>query len=104
MYIFWSFQSSEINIHSLPGQLAATRKLCHLYTLESPDQAQCIIYSQHQVLLLRRSGDRGQEGHALEAISQLYITLGTERSVCVCVCRTETSHTHTCLHTVSFKM
>ncbi|XP_067435120.1 SH3 domain and tetratricopeptide repeat-containing protein 1 [Thunnus thynnus] len=69
-----------INANVLECQLTATRHLCHLYGCESPDQAQCIIYSQHQVQLLRRTGDRGQEGDALEAISQLYLTLGTDRA------------------------
>lgn len=71
--------------YSLPGQLSATKHLCHLYGCESPDRGQCIIYSQHQVQLLRRLEDKGQEGDALEAISQLYLTLGTERCVCECV-------------------
>lgn len=66
-----------------PGQLTATRDLCRLYGRESPDQAQCIIYNQHQVQLLRRLGDRAQEGEALEAVSQLYLTLSTDRCVCV---------------------
>ncbi|XP_040887055.1 SH3 domain and tetratricopeptide repeat-containing protein 1 isoform X2 [Toxotes jaculatrix] len=69
-----------INADLLDCQLTATRNLCHLYGCQSPDQAQCIIYSQHQVQLLRRTGDKGQEGDALEAISQLYLTLGTERA------------------------
>nr|XP_020450570.1 SH3 domain and tetratricopeptide repeat-containing protein 1 isoform X2 [Monopterus albus] len=69
-----------INANLLDCQLSATRKLCHLYGCESPDQAQCVIYSQHQVKLLRCKGDRGQEGDALEAISQLFLTQGTERS------------------------
>uniref|UniRef100_A0A665WPQ9 SH3 domain and tetratricopeptide repeats 1 n=1 Tax=Echeneis naucrates TaxID=173247 RepID=A0A665WPQ9_ECHNA len=63
------------------GSSFATRDLCHLYGCKNQDQAQCIIYNQHQVQLLRLSGDRGQEGDTLEAISQLYLTLGTERSV-----------------------
>ncbi|XP_049424759.1 SH3 domain and tetratricopeptide repeat-containing protein 1 [Epinephelus fuscoguttatus] len=69
-----------ISANLLDCQLTATQHLCHLYGCESPDQAQCIIYSQHQVQLLRHTGDRGQEGDALEAISQLYLTLGTERA------------------------
>ncbi|KAI3376687.1 hypothetical protein L3Q82_017118 [Scortum barcoo] len=69
-----------INANLLDCQLTATRHLCRLYGCESPDQAQCIIYSKHQVHLLRRTGDRGQEGDALEATSQLYLTLGTERA------------------------
>lgn len=85
-YYFCSFQQTELDCHSFPGQLTVTRHLCHLYGCESPDQAQCIIYSQHQVQLLGHTGDRGQEGDALEAISQLYLTLGTERCVCSCTC------------------
>ncbi|XP_068164501.1 SH3 domain and tetratricopeptide repeat-containing protein 1 [Antennarius striatus] len=71
-----------LSVHNnlLYCQLAATRRLCRLYGGESPDQAQCIIYSQHQVALLRRSGDRRQEADALEAISHLYLSLGTERA------------------------
>uniref|UniRef100_A0A3P9MDM6 SH3 domain and tetratricopeptide repeats 1 n=1 Tax=Oryzias latipes TaxID=8090 RepID=A0A3P9MDM6_ORYLA len=61
-------------------QLSATRHLCHLYEHESPDQAQCIIYNQHLIQLLRCSGSRAEEGNALEAISQLYLALGTERA------------------------
>ncbi|XP_029310927.1 SH3 domain and tetratricopeptide repeat-containing protein 1 [Cottoperca gobio] len=69
-----------INANLIDSQLTATKHLCHLYGFESPDQAQCIIYSQHQVQLLNHSGDRVQEGDALEAIGQLYLTLGTERA------------------------
>ncbi|XP_035531259.1 SH3 domain and tetratricopeptide repeat-containing protein 1 [Morone saxatilis] len=69
-----------INASLLDCQLTATKHLCHLYGGESPDQAQCIIYSQHQVELLKRTGDRGKEGEALEAIGQLYLSLGTERA------------------------
>ncbi|KAM7365951.1 hypothetical protein PAMP_015427 [Pampus punctatissimus] len=69
-----------INANLLDCQLKATRHLCRLYGCESPDQAQCIIYNQHQVQLLRRTGDRRQEGDTLEAISQLYLTLGTDRA------------------------
>ncbi|XP_010751322.2 SH3 domain and tetratricopeptide repeat-containing protein 1 isoform X1 [Larimichthys crocea] len=69
-----------MNANLLDCQLTATRHLCHLYGCESQDQARCIIYSQHQVLLLKCIGDRGQEGEALEALSQLYLSLGTERA------------------------
>ncbi|XP_071402896.1 SH3 domain and tetratricopeptide repeat-containing protein 1 [Centroberyx affinis] len=69
-------------------QLAATQLLCQLHGSVSPDQAQCIIYNQHQVDLLRSRGDRGQEGVALETISQLYLSLGTDRAY-----RTALDHT-----------
>ncbi|KAM3857627.1 SH3 domain and tetratricopeptide repeat-containing protein 1 [Diretmus argenteus] len=61
-------------------QLAATQHLCYLYGLVSPDQTQCIIYNQHQVDLLKTRGDQGQEGVVLETISQLYLSLGTDRA------------------------
>lgn len=77
---------AKVVLKSLAGQLAATKHLCYLYGYESPDQAQCIIYSLHQIQLLRRSGDRGAEGDALEAISQLYLALGTERCMSVGLC------------------
>nr|XP_043877983.1 SH3 domain and tetratricopeptide repeat-containing protein 1 isoform X1 [Solea senegalensis] len=69
-----------INANILDCQLSATRSMCHLYECEIPDQVQCIIYREHQVQLLKCTGDRGQEGEALEAISQLYLTLGTARA------------------------
>ncbi|XP_035459634.2 SH3 domain and tetratricopeptide repeat-containing protein 1 isoform X1 [Scophthalmus maximus] len=69
-----------INANLLDCQLTATRNLCNLYRFETPHQAQCIIYSEHQVQLLRRKGDREQEGDALEAINHLYIILGTDRA------------------------
>ena len=65
----------------LPGQLSVTRRLCHLYRAVCPDEAQCIIYNEHQLALLVTRGDRRQEGEVLETISQLYLSLGTERSV-----------------------
>ncbi|KAL6118873.1 sh3tc1 [Pungitius sinensis] len=80
-----------INANLLDCQLTATRHLYHLYGCENPDQAQCIIYSQHQVQLLRQTGDRGREGEALEAISQLYLTLGTERAYKAALDNTKTS-------------
>ncbi|KAK5848678.1 hypothetical protein PBY51_006272 [Eleginops maclovinus] len=80
-----------INANLLDCQLAATRHLCRLYGCESPDQAQCIIYNKHQVQLLQHTGDRGQEGEALEAISQLYLNLGTERACRAALDCTKTS-------------
>uniref|UniRef100_A0A672YLT6 SH3 domain and tetratricopeptide repeats 1 n=1 Tax=Sphaeramia orbicularis TaxID=375764 RepID=A0A672YLT6_9TELE len=73
------------------SQLTATRHLCRLYGCESPDQAQCIIYSQHQVQLLQRTGDRGQEGDALDHISHLYLSLGTDKAYQAALDYTKTS-------------
>ncbi|XP_034087844.1 SH3 domain and tetratricopeptide repeat-containing protein 1 [Gymnodraco acuticeps] len=80
-----------INVNLLDCQLSATRHLSLLYGCESPDQAQCIVYSQHQVALLQSTGDRGQEGEALEAISQLFLNLGTERAYRAALDYTKTS-------------
>ncbi|XP_069015148.1 SH3 domain and tetratricopeptide repeat-containing protein 1 [Embiotoca jacksoni] len=80
-----------INSNLLDCQLSATKYLCQLYGTESPDQAQCIIYSQHQVQLLSRTGDGRKEGDALEAISQLYLSLGTERAYRVALDYTKSS-------------
>lgn len=63
----------------LSGQLQATRRLCHLYQAVCPDEAQCIIYNEHQLALLRKTGDKSQEGEVLQAISRLYLSQGTER-------------------------
>ncbi|XP_078132632.1 SH3 domain and tetratricopeptide repeat-containing protein 1 [Sander vitreus] len=80
-----------ISADLLDCQLTATKQLSRLYECESPEQAQCIIYSQHQVQLLRHTGDRGQEGDALVAISQLYLTLATERAYRAALDFTKTS-------------
>ncbi|TDG99960.1 hypothetical protein EPR50_G00199800 [Perca flavescens] len=80
-----------ISADLLDCQLTATKQLSRLYGCESPEQAQCIIYSQHQVQLLRHTGDRGQEGDALVAISQLYLTLVTERAYRAALDFTKTS-------------
>ncbi|XP_072543726.1 SH3 domain and tetratricopeptide repeat-containing protein 1 [Salminus brasiliensis] len=62
------------------SQLQATRHLCHLYGEVCPDEAQCIIYNEHQLNLLHQTGDRTLEGEILEKISQLYLSLGTEKA------------------------
>ncbi|XP_032400309.1 SH3 domain and tetratricopeptide repeat-containing protein 1 [Etheostoma spectabile] len=80
-----------ISANLLDCQLTATKQLSRLYGCEIPEQAQCIIYSQHQVQLLRHTGDRAQEGDALVAISQLYLTLATERAYRAALDFTKTS-------------
>ncbi|XP_061620482.1 SH3 domain and tetratricopeptide repeat-containing protein 1 isoform X2 [Phyllopteryx taeniolatus] len=69
-----------INANLSECQLSAVRRLCHLYECESPDQARRIIYSQYQVRLLRGTRDREREGDAQEAISQLFLSLATDRA------------------------
>ncbi|KAI4879385.1 hypothetical protein NFI96_019463 [Prochilodus magdalenae] len=62
------------------SQLQATRSLCQLYGEVCPDEAQCIIYNEHQLNLLHQRGDINLEGEILEKISQLYLSLGTEKA------------------------
>uniref|UniRef100_I3J7R2 SH3 domain and tetratricopeptide repeats 1 n=1 Tax=Oreochromis niloticus TaxID=8128 RepID=I3J7R2_ORENI len=71
--------------------LDVTRCLCRLYECKIPNQVQWIIYSQHQVQLLRRTGYREQEGEALEAISQIYLSIGTEQAYRAALDYTKTS-------------
>ncbi|KAJ3585759.1 hypothetical protein NHX12_014478 [Muraenolepis orangiensis] len=61
-------------------QLTATQHLCHLYGEVSPDQARCIVYTEHQLHLLAARGDRSREGDVLQTVSQLYLSLGTDRA------------------------
>lgn len=62
-----------------PGQLQAVQQLCHFYSRVVPNEAQCVIYHEFQLALARRVADKVLEGQLLEAISQLYLSLGTER-------------------------
>lgn len=62
-----------------PGQLQAVKKLCHFYSKVMPNEVRCVIYYEFQLALARRTADKVLEGHLLEAISQLYLSLGTER-------------------------
>ncbi|XP_019204412.1 SH3 domain and tetratricopeptide repeat-containing protein 1 isoform X4 [Oreochromis niloticus] len=80
-----------INANLLEYELSVTRCLCRLYECKIPNQVQWIIYSQHQVQLLRRTGYREQEGEALEAISQIYLSIGTEQAYRAALDYTKTS-------------
>uniref|UniRef100_A0A3P8PTJ4 SH3 domain-containing protein n=1 Tax=Astatotilapia calliptera TaxID=8154 RepID=A0A3P8PTJ4_ASTCA len=80
-----------INANLLEYELGVTRCLCRLYECKIPNQVQWIIYSQHQVQLLRRTGYREQEGEALEAISQIYLSIGTEQAYRAALDYTKTS-------------
>uniref|UniRef100_A0A8C6T755 SH3 domain and tetratricopeptide repeats 1 n=1 Tax=Neogobius melanostomus TaxID=47308 RepID=A0A8C6T755_9GOBI len=67
-------------ISNFLGELRATSQLCGLYSLESPDQAQCIQYSLHRLQLLQRTGDRAKTAETVEALSHLYLSLGTHKA------------------------
>lgn len=62
-----------------PGQLRAVQCLCHFYSTVMPSEAQCVVYHEFQLSLARRVADKVLEGQLLETISQLYLSLGTER-------------------------
>ncbi|KAL0970032.1 hypothetical protein UPYG_G00236190 [Umbra pygmaea] len=79
VYYEWALLMGIMSNHS-DSQLNATQRLCHLYRVVCPDHAQCIIYHEHQVALLSARGERWQEGEVLETVSQLYLSLGTERA------------------------
>lgn len=74
--------NQEGNTFSLcphPGQLRAVQKLCHFYSKVMPNEVRCVIYHEFQLALARKTADKVLEGQLLEAISQLYLSLGTER-------------------------
>ncbi|KAK3568015.1 hypothetical protein QTP86_028603, partial [Hemibagrus guttatus] len=75
----WALLISILNDNS-ESQLQATHHMCQLYSEACPDEAQCIIYSEHQLNLLHQTGDRTLEAETLEKISLLYLSLGTEKA------------------------
>ncbi|XP_070945616.1 uncharacterized protein [Macaca nemestrina] len=62
------------------GQLWAVQRLCYFYGTVMPSEAQCVIYHELQLSLARKVADKVLEGQLLETISQLYLSLGTERA------------------------
>ncbi|XP_056411015.1 SH3 domain and tetratricopeptide repeat-containing protein 1 [Hyla sarda] len=64
----------------LEGQLRAVQLLCHFYNTLEVNEAQCIIYNEYQLSLAKKMSDKVLEGQVLETISQLYLSLGTERA------------------------
>ncbi|KAG7330270.1 hypothetical protein KOW79_006492 [Hemibagrus wyckioides] len=75
----WALLISILSDNS-ESQLQATHHLCQLYSEACPDEAQCIIYNEHQLNLLHQTGDRTLEAEILEKISLLYLSLGTEKA------------------------
>ncbi|KAJ7329743.1 hypothetical protein JRQ81_015917 [Phrynocephalus forsythii] len=75
----WAFLVA-IETSCLEGQLQAVQHLCQFYSTILPDEAQCVIYNEYQLSLVRKMSDKVMEGQILETISQLYLSLGTERA------------------------
>lgn len=61
------------------GQLQAIKLLCQFYSTVTPNETQCVIYNEYQLSLARKMSNKVLEGQILETISQLYLSLGTER-------------------------
>ncbi|KAB0404185.1 hypothetical protein E2I00_003886, partial [Balaenoptera physalus] len=78
-YYEWAFLVAVETDH-LESQLHAVQRLCHFYSTVMPSEAQCVVYHEFQLSLARRVADKVLEGQLLEAISQLYLSLGTERA------------------------
>ncbi|XP_077790675.1 SH3 domain and tetratricopeptide repeat-containing protein 1 isoform X2 [Podarcis muralis] len=66
--------------HQQLGQLQAVQHLCQFYSTVLPDEALCVIYNEYLLSLVRKISDKVMEGQILETISQLYLSLGTERA------------------------
>ncbi|XP_072593713.1 SH3 domain and tetratricopeptide repeat-containing protein 1 isoform X2 [Vulpes vulpes] len=78
-YYEWAFLVAVETDH-VEGQLRAVQHLCHFYSTVMPSEAQCVVYHEFQLSLARRVADKVLEGQLLETISQLYLSLGTERA------------------------
>ncbi|XP_016051383.1 PREDICTED: SH3 domain and tetratricopeptide repeat-containing protein 1 [Miniopterus natalensis] len=78
-YYEWAFLVA-VEMNHLESQLRAVQRLCHFYSTVRPRKAQCVVYHEFQLSLARRVADKALEGQLLETISQLYLSLGTERA------------------------
>ncbi|XP_030876349.1 SH3 domain and tetratricopeptide repeat-containing protein 1 [Leptonychotes weddellii] len=78
-YYEWAFLVAVETDH-LEGQLRAVQQLCHFYSRVLPSKAQCVVYHEFQLSLAGRVADKALEGQLLETLSQLYLSLGTERA------------------------
>ncbi|XP_066429430.1 SH3 domain and tetratricopeptide repeat-containing protein 1 isoform X2 [Eleutherodactylus coqui] len=78
-YYEWALLIAMATNH-LEGQLRAVQLLCHFYNTLVVNEAQCIIYNEYQLSLAKNASDKVLEGQVLETISQLYLSLGTERA------------------------
>ncbi|XP_059701226.1 SH3 domain and tetratricopeptide repeat-containing protein 1 isoform X2 [Haemorhous mexicanus] len=79
IYYEWAFLVAMETSH-LESQLQAIKLLCHFYSTVSPNKTQCVIYNEYQLSLARKMSNKVLEGQILETISQLYLSLGTERA------------------------
>nr|XP_006043055.1 SH3 domain and tetratricopeptide repeat-containing protein 1 isoform X3 [Bubalus bubalis] len=78
-YYEWAFLVA-VEMDHWDSQLLAVQRLCHFYSAVVPNEARCVVYHEFQLSLARRVNDKVLEGQLLETISQLYLSLGTERA------------------------
>uniref|UniRef100_A0A8C3QKM1 SH3 domain and tetratricopeptide repeats 1 n=1 Tax=Cyanoderma ruficeps TaxID=181631 RepID=A0A8C3QKM1_9PASS len=78
-YYEWAFLVAMETSH-LESQLQAIKLLCQFYSTVVPSETQCVIYNEYQLSLARKMSNKVLEGQILETISQLYLSLGTERA------------------------
>ncbi|XP_070228869.1 LOW QUALITY PROTEIN: SH3 domain and tetratricopeptide repeat-containing protein 1 [Bos mutus] len=78
-YYEWAFLVA-VEMDHWESQLLAVQRLCHFYSAVVPNEARCVVYHEFQLSLARRVNDKVLEGQLLETISQLYLSLGTERA------------------------
>ncbi|NWI85022.1 S3TC1 protein, partial [Pitta sordida] len=78
-YYEWALLVAMETSH-LESQLQAIKLLCQFYSTVVPNEAQCVIYNEYQLSLVRKMSNKALEGQILETISQLYLSLGTERA------------------------
>ncbi|XP_035874282.1 SH3 domain and tetratricopeptide repeat-containing protein 1 isoform X1 [Phyllostomus discolor] len=78
-YYEWAFLVAAETDH-VESQLRAVQRLCHFYSAVRPRAAQSLVYHELQLALACRLADKALEGKLLETISQLYLSLGTERA------------------------
>ncbi|XP_041343339.1 SH3 domain and tetratricopeptide repeat-containing protein 1 [Pyrgilauda ruficollis] len=78
-YYEWAFLVAMETSH-LESQLQVIKLLCHFYSAVAPNETQCVIYNEYQLSLARKMSNKVLEGQILETISQLYLSLGTERA------------------------
>ncbi|OWK59970.1 SH3 domain and tetratricopeptide repeat-containing protein 1 [Lonchura striata] len=78
-YYEWAFLVA-MEISHLESQLQAIKLLCQFYSTVAPNETQCVIYNEYQLSLARKMSNKVLEGQILETISQLYLSLGTQRA------------------------
>ncbi|XP_033069053.1 SH3 domain and tetratricopeptide repeat-containing protein 1-like, partial [Trachypithecus francoisi] len=71
---------SVLGVCPCTGQLRTVQELCYFYSIVMPSEAQCVLYHELQLSLARKVIDKVLGGQFLETISQLYLSLGTERT------------------------